>query len=358
MSLRDAALFGGFALAMHVGVFAWIGAVEDGGSAGGGAGGAADVTVLPQSGEIAALVERWTAPPETSTAMAALPMPEAFAPPAPVTAMPDAPPSRIARPADADPAEAAPDDAPSPQAPASPAPPKPRPSLAPEMLTALALPSTPALERPARPAETAPTRPQRPAALAVPGTNAETPPQAQTAPAAKPTPRVNPSEAAPLASARPAPRPPGLAPERPRPVASPAPAPAPAARAKPQAGRKAQGSGGAAAPARAAPAPAASGPSPDAIRTARAQWGASIRTAIARAQRYPRGTRATGRVTVRLNVTPSGRLISSGVVASSGNGALDRAALQATQRARLPRAPSVLSAASYAFDLPLSFARR
>ncbi|SIT03898.1 TonB family C-terminal domain-containing protein [Roseivivax lentus] len=362
MSLRVAAVFGGLALGLHLGAFAWLEATgRVGGGTAGGAGGAEDVTVMPQTGEIAALVARWTAP---LARLEAIPGP--VAPTATIGVAPQVPkaapaPGTSPQPDRLQPPETAPEGAPA----------MPEQTLRPRTL---AVPdgAPAAIAAPTGSGETAPLLPATPAApsrIALPQTPA-TPdmardpvPEAATETARRPTLPVNPQARAPRLSARPALRPDGLAHEpaparaeqraQPAPGAEP-PTPPPAV----QAGRTARGAGGTAAPAQTAnPAPAP-GPSAAALRDARAQWGAAIRQAVARAQRYPRGSRATGRATVRLNVAPSGRLLSVALVASAGDPQLDRAALEAARRAGLPRAPGVLQAASYAFDLPLSFARR
>ena len=84
-----------------------------------------------------------------------------------------------------------------------------------------------------------------------------------------------------------------------------------------------------------------------------AEWGGQIRSAIQRQQRSP-GARANGTVQLRLQVRTDGQLASVSLVQSSGNAALDRAALQAVQRAQLPRAPSGVSGTHH-FNLPLSY---
>ena len=89
-----------------------------------------------------------------------------------------------------------------------------------------------------------------------------------------------------------------------------------------------------------------------------AQWGNKIRSAVARAQRMPRGVKGKSTVLIRLSVTPSGKLASVGIGKSSGNAAIDQAALKAARAARLPRAPKGLSAQSYSFNLPLNFVQR
>ncbi|QUS36013.1 energy transducer TonB [Falsirhodobacter algicola] len=84
------------------------------------------------------------------------------------------------------------------------------------------------------------------------------------------------------------------------------------------------------------------------------QWGSQIRSRI---ERRIRSTSARGTVTVRLVVTPAGRLASLGVAASSGNGALDQRALQTVQAAAggFPAAPQGLTNSTYTFTLPLRF---
>lgn len=87
--------------------------------------------------------------------------------------------------------------------------------------------------------------------------------------------------------------------------------------------------------------------------SALAEWGGQIRTAIQRQQRSP-GARARGTVQLRLQVRADGQLAGVSLAQSSGNGALDQAAVQAVQRARLPRAPSGVSGTHH-FNLPLSY---
>ena len=84
-----------------------------------------------------------------------------------------------------------------------------------------------------------------------------------------------------------------------------------------------------------------------------AAWGGEIRSAIQRQQRSP-GTRATGTVHLRLQVRADGQLAHVSVAQGSGSAALDRAAIQAVQRARFPRAPAGVSG-THQFNLPLSF---
>lgn len=85
-------------------------------------------------------------------------------------------------------------------------------------------------------------------------------------------------------------------------------------------------------------------------------WGGRIRAKIERSKRYPRGVRNRGRVVLRLAISPSGAVRGVSVARSSGNSALDKAAVAAVRRAgRMPRAPKGLKNASYSFNLPIAF---
>ncbi|AXT34856.1 TonB family protein [Phaeobacter sp. LSS9] len=87
-------------------------------------------------------------------------------------------------------------------------------------------------------------------------------------------------------------------------------------------------------------------------------WGAKIRARVERNKRRTSGTRATGRVLLRLTVARNGQLISHRIARSSGNAALDQAALQAVARARkFPAAPKQLSLNQMTFNLPMTFSK-
>lgn len=112
-----------------------------------------------------------------------------------------------------------------------------------------------------------------------------------------------------------------------------------------QARRADQGAGGS----------GAAGPSPQQKASLMSQWGGQIRSCISRRASAPRGVREGGRVTLNLSVSRSGSIKGIGIAGSSGNGALDQAAVQAAQRAgRCPRAPAELTDASYSFQLPIN----
>ena len=112
-----------------------------------------------------------------------------------------------------------------------------------------------------------------------------------------------------------------------------------------QARRADQGAGGS----------GAAGPSPQQKASLMSQWGGQIRSCISRRASAPRGVREGGRVTLNLSVSRSGSIQGVGIAGSSGNGALDEAAVRAAQRAgRCPRAPAQLTEASYSFQLPIN----
>lgn len=92
------------------------------------------------------------------------------------------------------------------------------------------------------------------------------------------------------------------------------------------------------------------------IRSAIAEWGASIRGRIERNKRAPElAPGQGGSVTLRLQVSRGGALQGVSVAKSSGNSHVDRAALAAVRRAgAFPAAPSLLTDASYRFNLRIT----
>lgn len=96
-------------------------------------------------------------------------------------------------------------------------------------------------------------------------------------------------------------------------------------------------------------------------RTAKLQavWGAKIRARIDRSKRYPRGSKASGSVTIQLQVSRDGRLVSYRLRNSSGIPELDNAALQAVARAkRFPKAPKELIGNSFNFSVAIKLSAR
>ena len=330
MRLAEAAVFIILAGAIHAAAAIGLSDLATGGAAPEGDGGTAPLTLQAAPDSLAALAERWDSPPDPGAA-------------------PDGPAEPVA-------------DA-TPEGPAMPA--RPAPMAPPPALSGLAEDSPPA-PAPALPAP-ATLSPAPPEAPGLPVPAADGPPPTATvadaplrttgpvrplAGAAPDLPRIDTESAAA----------PGRAPDRSlRPEAR-------TARAQPTAparteraatvSRRAPAAQGSGTTRRPKAAPAAPGPSKAAQERARTTWGAGIRTAVARAQRYPRGTTATGVVQIRISVTPAGRLAGVRILRSSGDAVLDRAALRAAQSARLPRAPGGLNASAYSFNLPLNFARR
>jgi protein TonB len=83
------------------------------------------------------------------------------------------------------------------------------------------------------------------------------------------------------------------------------------------------------------------------------QWGGAILSRIERSRPRARGT---GQVVVQLRLTPGGQLTGVSVAQSSGDAALDQAAVAAVQSVgRFPAAPNGLTDASYGFSLPIRF---
>lgn len=83
--------------------------------------------------------------------------------------------------------------------------------------------------------------------------------------------------------------------------------------------------------------------------------GAAIQSKVRRNAASPRGAGA-GRTKLALSIAPSGVLQSVRVVASSGNAALDQAAISAVKRARrFARAPNGLTKPAYTFTIALDF---
>ena len=175
-------------------------------------------------------------------------------------------------------------------------------------------------------------------------------------PVTPPAPVAPPAPPAPVPPmVRPSPRPtPQPVAQAPTPVAQPAAKPAPAAPAQPA--QRAAGAGGGAS---AGTAQSAGDDAPSAAHSSKliARWSAGIRARIERRKRYPSGTRASGQVQVQMTISTTGAVIGARVRSSSGDATLDRAALQAVQNARLPKAPKGLPPGQHGVTLTLTFAR-
>lgn len=206
-------------------------------------------------------------------------------------------------------------------------------------------PTAPSVDPMPRATATAPQGLALPAPESVPDASVTAPPPP---PVAKPTPNT-----AKLADTRPRERPKRSTPPKPKAKADPARKPAAASTAQRAAG---QGQGADAGNARASQATSLNAGQ---IQSLTAQWGAKLRRKVERRKRYPSAARgASGTVLVRLTVGRDGSLRGVALARSSGNAALDQAAVRAVQSAgRFPAAPKGLSKPSYSFTLPMQFNR-
>lgn len=324
--------FLGLSAAVHAGVVTGLGD-GFGGPQGQGAGGVSQATLQAAPESLAALAERWSTAPETPRAPQALQAPDMASetleirpetavqslsrPDLPTLPQTDRTPTR---------SEAAP-----PPAWRAPALDRTAPSL--QQAT------TPTPGTPTAQADSAPRR-SAPPMLAQP-TVTEVAPTTDTTAAPAP----GGTTLAALQSPRPPQRPEGLTPPSQR--AAPQPS-------TPQPARVASGQGGGATQG-AAPAPQPAQPALSAgqRQSLMSQWGAQIMARIERARPRVRGS---GQVVLALQITRDGGLAGLSVARSSGDAALDNAALSAVQRAgRFPAAPAGLTDGSYGFSLPIRF---
>ncbi|OOY13015.1 hypothetical protein BMG00_04185 [Thioclava marina] len=179
-------------------------------------------------------------------------------------------------------------------------------------------------------------------------------PSALTAPPAPDAPLPAQADPAPPETPRPLAKPvqPETKPVRPKAPAPRQPEPSQPSRAQPKQLATGQGANGAAGDNQSAPAATLSAGQ---IRSLMGSWGGQIRARVERHKTPPAGAGA-GRVVVALNVARDGRLLGAAVAKSSGNAALDQAALDAVRRAgRFPAAPQGLAKARYSFTLPITF---
>lgn len=84
-----------------------------------------------------------------------------------------------------------------------------------------------------------------------------------------------------------------------------------------------------------------------------ARWHSQVYAAISR--RKPRDRGVSGRVSIRFVVNSSGAIVSAGVARSSGNNALDSAALATVRGARVPAPPAGLPGSRHPFTIPVVF---
>ena len=278
---------------------------SDGGATAAGQGGTSQISLEAANAQVAEMVERWETPPEMVEApqVAAMTPPEA------------------------------------PEAPEPPATPRPR----------------------ANSAEVAPPMPPAPQGLALPDienapeidreTDAAPPPR-------EPEPNEDPDSAAPLRSGeRPQVRPDTLRPPEPEPQpqrrAEPEPQDSPSQTSTQRQSASGAGGGTDAGEARQRQ---ATGLSPGQRQNLARQYGARIRATLERRKRYPSAARgASGTVTLRIVVSRTGQLLGASIVSSSGNPALDQAAVRAVRGASFPAAPGQLRDSQYSYTLPMNF---
>lgn len=85
------------------------------------------------------------------------------------------------------------------------------------------------------------------------------------------------------------------------------------------------------------------------------QWAGQLSSCLNRRVRAPSSLRGGGQVMLSLQIGRNGAIQGVGVARSSGNPALDQAAVTAASRVgRCPAAPRGLDAASYSFQLPIN----
>ena len=313
------------AVAVSLHVLAFV-AMGDGGTRAAGAGSSGDghVTLVAASAALAQQVSEWTRPPEVHTPAdmpSPLGTPLQALPPALITTPPDPSAPQL----------------PPPVAASETAPKQPTQSLAPPVIQAPTATLAAAI----------PPLPAPP----VPSPRIQPPPPASVSPTpARPT-RAAPTETAP---ARPA------SPPAPRAQANVRPTPPPAAQASPTQVQSAEsaharaagssktqtkGDGGA---------DQATTGNPNRAASLKKRWGAAIIARVERQKRHPRGG-AQGTVRLSLEVASKGQLVSVSISHSSGNAAMDQAALRAVKKARMPRAPKALGTGTYSFSFRMRF---
>ena len=223
----------------------------------------------------------------------------------------------------------------------------------------LAMAAAPAL---ATPALAAPSTPVVPIAAQMPEPASLAFAMPTALPAAEPPPPVPDPMPEPVAQKPAAPAPKAIKPKASAPVAEAPPETKPETKtakaevpAKPV--QKAAEPAAAPAPQPAAQSAAKSDPAASAgeAKALKADWGSKVRARINRKVALPADS-APGTVKVRLEIAASGALLAVGIAQSSGQAALDAAAVKAVKSAApFARAPKGLSEPSYSFSLPITF---
>ncbi|MFN4061489.1 MAG: TonB family protein [Paracoccus hibiscisoli] len=228
---------------------------------------------------------------------------------------------------------------------------------------AMPQPMTPQAELPDMPMAAAPVAPAAPTAPAMPTPPMPVPDAPVAMPNLPPPPEAVPdvepaSQLALDASSRPQARPERRAPPAPTPQRQARPRdPAPAEAVRGDRDQQAQrgGQGGSAAQTREAGGGGGASASAAQRDNAMAQWSGRIQSCIGRRASAPRNARGQGTVLLALTVGRDGTIRGVGVAGSSGDAAMDQAAVTAAQRARhCPAAPAALTEAAYPFHLPIT----
>jgi protein TonB len=160
-----------------------------------------------------------------------------------------------------------------------------------------------------------------------------------------------------LPTARPEPPEPAPRQARQQPRSQPAPAREPAAEAS---ARQRPAASEAARP-RATESGEARAPAPSEARGAEvspSRWQSRLNAHLNRFKRFPRGARSGGTVSVRFTIDPSGQVLAASVASSSGDAALDQAAVDMVRRASpVPAPPPSIAQARMNLALPVRFDR-
>lgn len=349
----------GLALMFHLAVFGWRAPEEGVQSAGDG--GDAQVSIEASSASVAAMVTEWETPPDVVLEVpVAQPVPPDLTAPTTPTP-PEAQPLERAQPPalTATPSVTAPPDVVS-----QPAPQIPQPDVAtPPDFMALSLPTAPVspglaalppadeLERPDTPAAPALAPPPPPTSLQLDTASAPIPLLDGAGNVQRsPRPQAKPQTEEALEAAQAAEAKSQAARAPPPPPQQPATQSSAASRASNE--QRSLGAGGNQNAGSSQQSQASTISSSQRASLMRS-WGAQIRSRVARNQR---SQRRSGRVVVRISVSNSGQLAGVGVLSSSGNSALDNAAVATVRRARrFPAAPSGLGSGPHTFDIPLTF---
>lgn len=361
------------AFAVHFGVL-WLVSKDSAEGGRGGSGGGAVVTMRAADAGIAAMVAEWDKPPETSDAqpvtgapappdapetkrdIAERPQrPDITTPETDVTAPPPVTPSRP----DAPPQVATPRLAPLPDTPEAPVSDAPVISEGgPRVVAPATMPDAPPLA-PDMQAAAAPP-PQQPAAPLPPEDVVEA-----SAPQAAPAPRRRPDAIKPVARQRTTPAP--VKPEpAPQSQTAEAPTPTEPAATEPAAAEPGEGAVDQVASAAAgiggeslagdAGAVENGGIDEGALRDALREWGQAIHARVERKKKAPRTARRSGTVALLLTVARSGALTEVRVAKGSGSARLDRAGVQAAQRAApFKAAPGEVRDDTYQFQINIIF---